>query len=257
VAEVVDGTRDRCVQVDTHSAPGQVVIAAYLPPVEGIAVAEALEKIAGRFTRADGRSKDQRLADALIGCVLGFADPEAGVPSPPKIELQLTVDLPTLLHLREHPGELGRYGALPAPLVRSLAGDVRWRRFVFDPVDGHLLDSGSVVPPPAELDRYVRDSDVYCRYPFSNRSARRADLDHAIPHGHPGGDTSAEQLHALCRPVHRAKTHSGLRIRSLPGGRVEWTTPRGRVYRTRPHDYRPMFDDPPDPPDPPDFSGPS
>ena len=43
-------------------------------------------------------------------------------------QLHVVVDLPTLLHLAEHPAELPGFGPLPASVARELAGDTAWRR---------------------------------------------------------------------------------------------------------------------------------
>jgi hypothetical protein len=52
------------------------------------------------------------------------------------------IDLPTLLGLAEHPGEIPGYGIIPAGLARELAADGTWRRLVTDPQTGHLIDCG-------------------------------------------------------------------------------------------------------------------
>jgi hypothetical protein len=56
---------------------------------------------------------------------------------------------------------------------------------------------------------------------------------------HEGGRTSADNLAALSRRHHRAKTFLGFSYRQLGLGVLEWTTPLGRTYRTYPYDYRP------------------
>ena len=191
----------RRVDTDLDGHDGLVALHAYLPPVEGLAVSRRLDQLAGTFDRDDGRSKDERIADALIGCVLGFAPDLTGQPAKVPIVINVTVDLPTLLALQANPAELGGYGPIPPELTRSLAADATWQRFVHDPVDGHLLDRGHTrYTPDAELERYLRARDLNCRFPGSTRTTR-LDLDHNEPWDHStpaaGGTTSADDMAAL------------------------------------------------------------
>ena len=143
------------------------------------------------------RSKDQRMADALAILLLGADDTEPARPAKPTVAVQVTVDLPTLLHLRQHPGELLGYGPIPAEIARELAGDATWQRFVHEPVTGYLLDAGDerYQPPPA-ITRFRVARDVRCRFPGSTRRARDGDGDHVEPHrdGGGGGRTSSANL---------------------------------------------------------------
>jgi hypothetical protein len=154
------------------------------------------------------------------------------------------VPLSTLLGGNDHPGELEGFGDLPPAIVRSLAGDAAWQRWLYADADGHLLDLGKYrYHPTPELDRLVRARDPQCRFPYSTRSSTHSDLDHheafdTTGNGQ-GGSTSADNLGPLSRFPHRLKTHAGHRLKALGNGIRDWTTPLGRTYRTRPHDYRP------------------
>jgi hypothetical protein len=67
-----------------------------------------------------------------------------------------TLHLPTLLGLQEHPGELAGYGPLPPDLARELAADAKWRRLIYEPHTGRLLDLGHTSYQPSEtLARHV------------------------------------------------------------------------------------------------------
>ena len=94
-----------------------------------------------------------------------------------------------------------------------------------------------------------------CRFPGCSRPAQDCDDDHTIPFDHDpasttGGDTSAANLAELCRRTHRVKTLLDFRYQHLGDGVIEWTTPLGRTYHTRPHNYR--GDDGDDPAEPPE-----
>ena len=96
-------------------------------------------------------------------------------------ELQVVVDLATLLGLAEDPGLLAGQ-PVPAPIARELAGECgSMRRIVTDPVTGHLLDFGRRVYLPDPLKDFVdgprRDVPVpglrAARYPVPARPRHR------------------------------------------------------------------------------------
>ncbi|WP_246150043.1 HNH endonuclease signature motif containing protein [Agromyces intestinalis] len=72
-----------------------------------------------------------------------------------------------------------------------------------------------------------------CRFPHCSRPATRTDFDHTEGWAD-GGRTDAANLACLCRAHHRMKHHGGWRVRQLGRGRLEWTSPTGRVQVTEP-----------------------
>jgi hypothetical protein len=87
--------------------------------------------------------------------------------------------------------------------------------------------------PEALLDRFVRMRDRRCRFPGCRKRPTRCDLDHTIPA--PLGPTSHDNLCCLCRHHHRLSHQApGWRLRGLPDGSLEWTTPTGQVLVTHP-----------------------
>ena len=234
-----------------NSEPGLLGLHAYLPPVIALAIYARLRQVAGRFARADGRSQDQRIADALAILVLGPDPEDPRRPQQPDVTVNVTVDLLTLLRLRDNPGELDRYGYLPAQVIRDLAADATWNRFVHDPVTGYLLDEGLTVTPSAALDRFITARDRYCRFPGSTRRAATGDKDHVRSRKR-GGRTSARNLGAQSRRGHQAKTCGGFTLTGDANRDLTWITAAGRKYHSCPYDYRPDPDDPPWPPDDPD-----
>jgi hypothetical protein len=180
----------------------------------------------------DGRSMDMRRADALTAIaawVLAEKTSETRQHRRP-ITINVTIDLPTLMGLAENPGQLAGYGAIPASLARTLAAEGKWRRFITDPTTGALLDFGreSYEPPQALID-FLLARDRTCRFPGCRAPARSGDLDHAQS-WESGGETSAQNLGALCRRHHRLKTHGGWQLKSESDGSCLWTSPHGKEY---------------------------
>jgi len=208
----------------------------------------------------DKRAMDHKRADALTWWAHRVFNDEnlPTMQGKKRLETQVVIDAATLLGLANNPGEIIGFGPIPAELARRLAsGSDTWRRLVTDPVTGHLLDYGTRrYEPPAALREYIIARDRTCQFPGCARGSYLCDLDHVEPFtgDDDGGATSADNLLALCRRHHRLKTHNNWtpRVRkpdddqhenpshdSLsgehPGTIIEWTSPRGVVYRrTRP-----------------------
>lgn len=140
-------------------------------------------------------------------------------------------------------------GGLPSPSGRSLS-DV-------GPPDAHVVDSsrvsgrrrpaGALVTargsagyrPSADLRRYLRLVFPRCVFPFCNRPASRAQIDHRREYDHRapelGGMTTAEQMQPLCVAHHQLKTAGDWIVARLSDGRILWTSPDGRRYIVDPH----------------------
>jgi hypothetical protein len=84
----------------------------------------------------------------------------------------------------------------------------------------------------AALARHVEVRDRTCAFPGCRRPARRADKDHTRDHAW-GGSTTHDNIGPLCDRHHRYKTEGGWALVQPEPGRFRWTSPLGRVYRTR------------------------
>ena len=182
----------------------------------------------------DSRSKEMKRADALVEIASRYLASQLSelTPQGRPLTVNVTIDLPTLLGLAENPGELAGYGAIPASVAREIAADAKWKRFITEPLTGNLLDFGreSYLPPQALRDFLVA-RDRRCRFPGCRRSAHLSDLDHAQS-WESGGETSLQNLGALCRRHHRLKTHGGWKIESFSDGSCTWTSPAGKSFFT-------------------------
>ncbi len=108
-----------------------------------------------------------------------------------------------------------------------------------DPATGAVLDVGSAPARPARRPRRGSSgSGTACAgSPAAAGRPAGCDLDHTVARTRTG-QTSAENLHALCRRHHRLPTahEAGWQVTAEPGSRLEWTSPLGAVYTTDPPD---------------------
>ena len=183
---------------------------------------------------AGALTKDMKRADALAAIASQFLGSTLDDVTPHRrpLTVNVTIDLPTLMGLAENPGELAGYGAIPASVAREIASDARWKRFITEPVTGNLLDFGrESYEPPQALKDFLIARDRTCRFPGCRRSAILSDLDHAQS-WESGGQTSVENLGALCRRHHKLKTHYGWQVESFSDGSCMWRSPAGKEYFT-------------------------
>jgi hypothetical protein len=141
--------------------------------------AKVLQRERGGAAAVRGGDADARIgacrADALAAAILGTDpdNPGTAEPAVPALEGHLVIDLPTLQGLLDHPCLLNGQ-PIPAPVGRELAASVKaWRRFVTDPVTGHLLDYGTRCYLPEPLLRFTAARDQVCAAPYCERPASR------------------------------------------------------------------------------------
>ncbi|HEY5200471.1 MAG TPA: DUF222 domain-containing protein [Acidothermaceae bacterium] len=177
---------------------------------------------------------DAYRADALVVWANhALADPKAPRRHGRRHQVQFVTDLPSLLGLADNPADLLGFGPIPAALVRDRSAAADWLRLVVDPVNGYLLDYGTVIyRPPAELADFVMARDRRCRFPGCNTRATVCDIDHNIPA--PRGDTSAKNCCCLCHRHHQLKTFGGWTVQLKPDGSCLWTSPGGREFVSDP-----------------------
>lgn len=150
---------------------------------------------------------------------------------------------------------LGRFSRfLSGDEVRRMAGrpGTTLYRLLTDPADGRCLErSVARYAPDAAMRAQLRAADVMSRAPGSTVPADRCDLDH-VQEYLLGGPTSETNLQSADRPWHALKTERFWDAVMDRTRNVTWESFWGRLYRTRPHDYRQYLsrlrpDDAPDP----------
>ena len=189
-------------------------------------------------TDATGATDDARSAGRRAGSRRG--------------ELQVVLDLATLLGLSDNPGLLAGQ-PVPAGIARELAGACgSLRRIVTDPLTGALLDYGTRTYLPDALRAYVAARDGTCRSPGCGQPAARSQLDHITPFPH--GPSSPANTHMLCKRDHDTKTCGDIEVRRHDDGSTTWTTRDGQHGRTPPRPYLPDTGPPARPVQPDDLS---
>lgn len=225
---------------------GVAQLSALMPAIQARQIYETLTALAHQTDGDDARTLDQRRSDALFDLTTGRAEPA-------QVHLSVTAPAATVAGLGDQPADVHGLGPIDPALLRDLLGSgaaptsatgtsdhVTWRRLLLDPVAGTLVDlCDRQYRPSAPLDRAVRARDLTCRFPGCRRPATTprsgVDLDHTIPW--PRGQTSADNLACLCRHHHRLKHSPGWGVTLVADGTMEWTTPGGRRFTTRPWVY--------------------
>jgi Domain of unknown function (DUF222) len=243
---------------------GMAALWAYLPANEATTIHRRLDAFARDKAPGDGRTHDQRRADAFVDLTL---NPALG---PIVTTVHLTMPADGMSTATIEPAVLDGYGPITAARGRDLAlgyattggdgtdeyarklvADPKWRQLITDPASGAPVElSAKGYRPTAALAEFVRARDQYCAFPGCLYPARACDIDHRVPY--PDGPTAAGNLNCLCRHHHRLKQEDGWRL--LKRGRsYVWINPAGITYiRTpeattepQPTAIPPPADDPP------------
>ncbi|MEV6605998.1 DUF222 domain-containing protein [Kutzneria sp. NPDC051319] len=175
---------------------------------------------------SDERTTDQKRADA-------FLDRFLATTAERQVQVNVTIPIETLIGLTEDPGLLDGYGPIPAEMARELAMQGPWRGILLDEYRHAAAISTKRYRPTAPMREMVKaHGGGVCTAPGCCNPIR--ELDHVIPW--PKGKTTATQLKGLCSWHHRRK-HDNYAVTLDESGAAHWTTPHGREYTTRPHQY--------------------
>lgn len=213
------------------------------------------------MTSSDTRTADQVRADILADLLLTAApdaDPtrvDDGPGTLGAIRARVQVVVPALTMLRPgdenlDPADLVGHGPIDATTARALAEATAlpWDRVVTHPVTGAVLRTDTYHRTTA-IDRHLRARDRHCRWPGCVAPAVRCEVDHTHDYAQ-GGATDVSNLAHLCQRHHSQKQFTRWKVRQLPGGVLEWTSPTGRVYADDPLPYTPAVRFLPDEPAP-------
>jgi len=202
---------------------GLVRIDGLLDAEGGAIVRTALEPFA-KPAKADTRTPDQRLADALVNhCRRGAASehPDGAGPRP---QLIIKASLDTLAGIDGAPaGELEWGETVPAESVRRLACDSAITRITGLGELEHEVTHASRSIPPATR-RALSARDGHCVFPGCDRPAPWCDGHHLV-HWADGGPTKLDNLGLVCGTHHRRVHEEGWRLRREKDGRWVATPP--------------------------------
>ncbi|MFK4114285.1 DUF222 domain-containing protein [Microbacterium sp. NPDC006705] len=186
----------------------------------------------------DVRTIDQVRADVFSDLLLAGApalDPTAtgdgdGTLGKIRAHVQVAVSALTLIGQDDGPAGLAGRSPIDAATARELAGNATsWDRLLTHPVTGTVLQCDSYRPTAAMI-RLLRARDRHCRFPGCRQPAIRCELDHTIA-ASDDGQTHVRNLAHLCKRHHDVKHHTRWHVRQLPGGKLVWSSPTGRIYR--------------------------
>jgi Domain of unknown function (DUF222) len=196
--------RDREIWISDLQEAGISHIHGSLVTVDAHALDKRLNALAATVCQHDGRTPQQRRADAL-GALAAGADRLACRCRRPDCAAGKRPATPVVIHvIAEHatlegrgctPGSQVSADGLIAPeLIAELAAAARLVP---------LTHPGDAPPEPGyapstALADFVRCRDLTCRWPGCDRPASDCDLDHTIPHAD-GGPTHASNLKCYCR----------------------------------------------------------
>ena len=238
-----DAANRRCVRV-APGRDGMSDLIATVPTVIADGVLDRLTQQAQVIIDArekddgDTRRIDEVRADIFADLLLagspsvdptGTGDAPGGLGAI-RAQVQVIVPALTLLGADDGPADLVGRSPIDADTARCLARNTpSWTRVLTDPVDGTLvtIDRYRTAVPQRH---YLRARDQHCRFPGCRRAAIRCEVDHTIDAAL-GGPTALWNLAHLCQRHHSMKQFTRWRVRQLPRGVLEWTSPTGRVYR--------------------------
>jgi uncharacterized protein DUF222/HNH endonuclease len=191
----------------SQRSDGLVTITARLLPEEAEIVSAALEKVQRERPAAEGRSWDQRDADAFVDTFRRELSAQDGSGDAPIVRI--------VVHVDEAANRCRGRFRLSLAGARELACDGEVQHQVER--EGVPIDLGRarrVVSP--QLARALRARDGGCLVPGCGRTKVHA---HHVVHWAQGGKTNLDNLVSLCSFHHHLLHRGAIRIADGPGGR--------------------------------------
>ncbi len=198
----VDAVERRRLQI-TAWEDGALTLKGVLDNVGGATLRTALEPLARRSGPNDMRTRERRLADALVELASHGLDegvlPQRGGVRP---HVQITVPLEALRGMSgASAGDMEYAHPVPAESARRLACDASIARVVLG-ADSAVLDVGRVRRlPAAATRRALQVRDKGCVWPGCERPVSWTSAHHVV-HWADGGDTELSNLVLICQRHH-------------------------------------------------------
>jgi hypothetical protein len=182
---------------------GPVHLKGCLGPVGGATLLTALEPLAKRGGKEDNRSREKRLADALVELALRTLDagslPQHGGQKP---HLTVTASLETVRALPGAPaGELEFSLPISAKTVERLSCDCSLTRVLLSG-ESTVIDVGRAFRVvPGAMRKALWAEQKHCQWPGCDRAASSTSAHHLL-HWCKGGGTDRDNLCLLCHRHH-------------------------------------------------------
>jgi len=228
-AEEAQGVEARSLTLSSND-DGIVFISGILDKVGGAAVRTALEPLAKRAGKYDDRTRDRRVADALVDLSMSALD--NGL-APQRTHLQVTASLETLLGLPGAPGaDLESSLPISAKAIERLACDCAVTRIILGS-DSTVIDVGRAkrtISGPQRKALKVRDGG--CTWPGCDRPMSMTEGHHLVHWIH-NGPGNLPNLTLLCYRHHWMVHEGGWQILRTDDART-LTIPPPTGFEPRP-----------------------
>ena len=182
---------------------GSLILSGVLGPVEGIALRSALEPLARKSGAHDERTREQRLADALVELTTRGGKQH--------VAMQVTASVETLLGLVGAPGAENEFSLpISSETVQRWACDCSITRVLLQ--DSVVIDVGRAERTIRGARRRALNArDQHCRWPGCERAASFCD-GHHLKHWLFGGGGELENQILLCGRHHRLAHEGGWQL---------------------------------------------
>lgn len=221
------GLKDRRVVVEATGDGTANLMLLSVPAERAMAIRRMIYRLANNArTAGDERTADQRRADVLLDLLTNGGGQTAG-----RAQVDIVVELETLIGLSDAPAHLPGWGPVVAEIARKTVNEQTTSRWGFIVTDGgRPLETGPVRRrPTAGQKRNVVAVHATCVFPGCRMPSSESDLDHREPHS-AGGPTVEENLAPLCRHHHRVKHEAGWILRKSGHAEYRWTSRLGHSY---------------------------
>jgi len=182
----------------------------------------------------DRRLIDQIRADIFLDLLTGKGH-EAIKPGTDRAQVDIRVDLTTLLGLDDNPAEIPGWGLVIADLARQIVEhqpEAEWQAGVTH--HDRILDIITTRRRPSKKQRQaVQALNPDCIWPTCRLPFTECDVNHEIPWAETH-HTTARELEPMCRHHHVNHHRRGWELKRLPNGDFQWTSPLGHTYTTGP-----------------------
>ncbi|WP_146078017.1 HNH endonuclease signature motif containing protein [Pseudoclavibacter sp. AY1F1] len=202
--------------------------------------AEAVEAV----EELDERSLNEVMSDVVADMLL-TSDPmgnsaAAGIQANVQLSIPITTALTKTPKAGQAPALLDGMTPMPIEDAKRLAATApAFIRVLTHPITGAVQAVDSY-KPTAAMRAFLHARDVHCRFIGCRQPAVNCELDHTEDYQY-GGKTAIWNLSDFCKNHHIVKHHTAWKVRQLGGGILEWTTPSGKIYISRPEPHGVIF----------------